>query len=95
MLFNYTIDGFENIQHQDYFALQQINHKLLSLYRSYGYHQISTPTFETYDLYVNEDSIPSDDLFKLVNHQGKVLVLKPDATLPVNADGSHESPQQR
>ncbi len=83
MLFNYTIDGFENIQHQDYFALQQINHKLLSLYRSYGYHQISTPTFETYDLYVNEDSIPSDDLFKLVNHQGKVLVLKPDATLPV------------
>ncbi|AFA48993.1 ATP phosphoribosyltransferase regulatory subunit [Acetobacterium woodii] len=83
MLFNYTIDGFENIQHQDYFALQQINRKLLSLYRSYGYHQISTPTFETYDLYVNEDSIPSDDLFKLVNHQGKVLVLKPDATLPV------------
>lgn len=83
MLFNYTIDGFENIQHQDYFALQQINHKLMSLYRSHGYHQISTPTFETYDLYVNEDSIPSDDLFKLVNHQGKVLVLKPDATLPV------------
>jgi ATP phosphoribosyltransferase regulatory subunit len=83
MLFNYTIDGFENIQHQDYFALQQINDKLMSLYRSHGYHQISTPTFETYDLYVNEDSIPSDDLFKLVNHQGKVLVLKPDATLPV------------
>ena len=49
MLFNYTIDGFENIQHQDYFALQQINHKLMSLYRSFGYHQISTPTFETYD----------------------------------------------
>lgn len=83
MLFNYTIDGFENIQHQDYFSLQKINHNLMSLYRSYGYHQISTPTFETYDLYVNEDSIPSDDLFKLVNHQGKVLVLKPDATLPV------------
>lgn len=83
MLFNYTIDGFENIQHQDYFSLQKINQNLLSLYRSYGYHQISTPTFETYDLYVNEDSIPSDDLFKLVNHQGKVLVLKPDATLPV------------
>lgn len=83
MLFNYTIDGFENIQHQDYFSLQKINQNLMSLYRSYGYHQISTPTFETYDLYVNEDSIPSDDLFKLVNHQGKVLVLKPDATLPV------------
>ena len=83
MLFNYTIDGFENIQHQDYFSLEKITCKLMSLYRSYGYHQISTPTFETYDLYVHEDSIPSDDLFKLVNHQGKVLVLKPDATLPI------------
>lgn len=83
MLFNYTIDGFENVQHQDYFSHQKITRKLMSLYRTYGYHQISTPTFETYDLYVHEDSIPSDDLFKLVNHQGKVLVLKPDATLPI------------
>jgi len=95
MLFNYTIDGFENIQHQDYFALQQINHKLMSLYRSFGYHQISTPTFETYDLYVNEDSIPSDDLFKLVNHQGKVLVLKPDATLPVTRMAAMNHPNSQ
>jgi len=83
MLLNYTIDGFENIQHQDYYSLQKIINKLTKLYRLYGYHQIATPTFETYDLYVHEDSIPCDDLFKLVNHQGKVLVLKPDATLPV------------
>lgn len=83
MLLNYTIDGFENIQHQDYYSLQKIINNLMTLYRLYGYHQISTPTFETYDLYVHENSIPCDDLFKLVNHQGKVLVLKPDATLPV------------
>ncbi|MDZ5723812.1 ATP phosphoribosyltransferase regulatory subunit [Acetobacterium sp. K1/6] len=95
MLFNYSIDGFENIQHQDYFALQQINAKLMSLYRSFGYHQISTPTFETYDLYVNEDSIPSDGLFKLVNHQGKVLVLKPDATLPVTRMAAMNHPNSQ
>jgi ATP phosphoribosyltransferase regulatory subunit len=83
MLLNYSIDGYENIQHQDYYALQTIVNNLTSLYRHYGYHQISTPTFESYDLYVNENSIPSDDLFKLVNHQGKVLALKPDATLPI------------
>lgn len=96
MLLNYTIDGFENIQHLDYFSLQKINNKLTTLYRLYGYHQISTPTFETYDLYVNEDSIPSDDLFKLVNHQGKVLVLKPDATLPVTrmAAMNHQNPEE-
>jgi len=96
MLLNYTIDGFENIQHQDYYSLQKIINKLTDLYRLYGYHQISTPTFETYDLYVHEDSIPCDDLFKLVNHQGKVLVLKPDATLPVTrmAAMNHPNPDE-
>lgn len=70
MLENYTIDGFENIQYQGYPALQKIENNLGQL-ELYGYHPISTPTFEAYDLYAAEDSIASDDLFKLVNHQGR------------------------
>lgn len=96
MLINYTLDGFKNIQHQENYSLQEIIGKLTDLYRLYGYRSISTPTFEAYDLYVNEDSIPCDDLFKLVNHRGKVLVLKPDATLPVTrmAALNHPNPDE-
>lgn len=83
MLTNYTIEGFENIQYQGFLALQKIENKLSHLFSLYGYHQVSTPTFEAYDLLAPEDAIPSDELFKLVNHQGKVLALKPDATLPI------------
>ncbi len=83
MLYNYTIEGFESIQPQDNHTFQKIISNLMSLYQSFGYHQIATPTFEAYDLYVNENSIPSDDLFKLVDHKGRVLVLKPDVTLPI------------
>ncbi len=83
MLYNYTIEGFESIQPQDNHAFQKIISNLMGLYRSFGYHQIATPTFEAYDLYVNENSIPSDDLFKMVDHKGRVLVLKPDVTLPI------------
>lgn len=96
MLENYTIDGFENIQYQGYPALQKIENNLAKLFELYGYHPISTPTFEAYDLYAAETSIQSDDLFKLVNHQGKVLALKPDATLAVTrmAAINHHNPKE-
>ena len=96
MLENYTIDGFENIQYQGYPALQKIENNLGQLFELYGYHPISTPTFEAYDLYAAEDSIASDDLCKLVNHQGKVLALKPDATLAVTrmAAINHHDPDE-
>lgn len=96
MLTSYTIEGFENIQYQGFHALRQIENKLSRLFRLYGYHQVSTPTFEAYDFFAVEDSIPSDDLFKLVNHQGKVLALKPDATLPIArmAAINHHDPEE-
>ncbi len=96
MLTSYTIEGFENIQYQGFKALSDIEKKLNHLFRLYGYHQVATPTFEAYDLYAGEDAIPSDDLFKLVNHQGKVLALKPDATMPVArmAAINHHNPEE-
>ncbi|MDO4288668.1 MAG: ATP phosphoribosyltransferase regulatory subunit [Eubacterium sp.] len=95
MLENYTIDGFENIQYQGYHALRKIEDSLSRLFTLYGYQPISTPTFESYDLYAAENSIPSDDLFKLVDHRGRVLALKPDATLPVTrmAAINHQDPE--
>ncbi|MGI6108676.1 MAG: ATP phosphoribosyltransferase regulatory subunit [Eubacteriaceae bacterium] len=96
MLANYTIDGFENIQYQGFGRLKFIENKLSGLYADFGYCQVNTPTFETYDFYANEDSINSDDLFKLVSSTGKVLALKPDATLPIArmAAINHHDPEE-
>ena len=95
MLENYTIDGFENIQYQGYHALRKIEDRLSRLFSLHGYQPIATPTFERYDLYAAEDAIPSDDLFKLVDYRGRVLALKPDATLPVTrmAAVTHQDPE--
>ncbi len=83
MLEIYTVDGFENIQYKDCYALAAIEERMRHLFTRYGYHPVMTPTFESYDLYAEEKSIPSDDLFKLVNRHGHVLALRPDATLPI------------
>lgn len=83
MLTTYTIDGFENIQYQGLGALRHIEATLTNLYRLHGYHPIAIPTFEVYDQLVTENAIKGDDLFKLISRKGKVLALKPDATLSV------------
>lgn len=96
MLFNNNIEGFETIQAQNSYAFAKIVADLTHLYDLYGYQQTFIPTFEAYDLYVHEDSIPCDDLFKLINHQGKVLTLKPDVTLPITrmAAINHPNPDE-
>lgn len=96
MLEKYTIDGFENIQYSDFCALKHIEEKLNRLFELYGYYPVAIPTFEAYDLYVSEEAIPNDDLFKLVNHHGRVLALRPDATLPITrmAALNHHDPKK-
>ncbi|MQM72383.1 MAG: ATP phosphoribosyltransferase regulatory subunit [Eubacteriaceae bacterium] len=83
MLTTYTIEGFENIQYQGFQALSQIEHNLTNLYTGYGYHQVAIPTFETYDSFIGNDAISANELFKFISRKGRVLALKPDATLSV------------
>lgn len=83
MLANYTIDGFENIKYQGFGQLKFIQNQLSELFQRFGYCQVETPTFEVLDFYSDEDAVNIDDLFKLISSKGKVLTLKPDATLPI------------
>lgn len=53
-------------------------------FMTYGYRQIRTPVFEPYDLYsIVEGTIQRDDMIKVIGPTGKVLVLRPDATIPI------------
>src|SRR5699024_6502928 len=53
-------------------------------FRTYGYQQIQTPVFEPYDLYsIVKGTIQRDDMIKVIGPTGKVLVLRPDATIPI------------
>ncbi|MUK89792.1 ATP phosphoribosyltransferase regulatory subunit [Ornithinibacillus sp. L9] len=51
---------------------------------TYGYQQIQTPAFEPYDLYTSViGTIHQDDMIKVVDRTGRVLVLRPDITIPI------------
>lgn len=96
MLTNYTIDGFENIKYQGFGKLKFIENRLSDLFERFGYCQVETPTFEAYDFYTDKDAVNGDELFKLISSTGKILALKPDATLPVArmAAINHRDPEE-
>lgn len=53
-------------------------------FRRYGYRPVLTPTFEYLDLFRETESLSGDDMVKLIARDGRVLVIRPDATVPVS-----------
>lgn len=53
------------------------------MFRSYGYYEIETPIVEFYDVFISEDEItPQETMFKFFDKEGRILVLRPDMTIP-------------
>ena len=68
----------------DYYASHSLIELLKKRFDTYGFNQIKTPIFETYDLYSSvQGTIQLDDMIKLISPEGKVLVLRPDVTIPI------------
>lgn len=65
-------------------ARRQIVNQLKNRFSTYGYNEIYTPTFENYDLYANMNgTINQQQMIKTIDNTGKVLVLRPDITIPI------------
>ena len=71
--------------HSDSFEIKERTiTKFKNVCKGHGYRQILTPTFEYYDLFSGlEGTINKDKMFKLIDSDGKILVLRPDVTTPI------------
>lgn len=72
----------ENIQ--AYQIHERIIKTIKSRFQTYGYKQMRTSSFEQYDLYSHvSSSINRNEMIKVIDHTGEVLVLRPDVTIPI------------
>ncbi|MCQ2751695.1 MAG: ATP phosphoribosyltransferase regulatory subunit [Coriobacteriales bacterium] len=63
---------------------QKLINLLQKVYKSHGFRQVETPSFEYYDtLFEFKNTINKDSTLKLIDKAGKVTVLRPDTTLPI------------
>jgi ATP phosphoribosyltransferase regulatory subunit len=80
----YTPEGVQDILFEDCFVKRNIEQKIRELFRNSGYHEVETPTIEFYDTFSAEsDLTPQETMFKFFDQQGRILVLRPEATIPV------------
>ena len=83
----YLYHNIENdlvINVEQIFARQQIIQKIKQRFSTFGYNEIFTSTFENYDLYAKMNgTVNHQEMIKTIDNTGKVLVLRPDVTIPI------------
>lgn len=62
---------------------QWVERQVEERFSAWGYREVITPTLEYYDTVGGASAIQEDKLFKLLDGQGKTLVLRPDQTAPI------------
>lgn len=72
----------ENVK--DYEKYERAINTIHKRFRTYGYKRIKTSTFEQYDLYSKvKSSLDQNEMIKVIDRSGQVLVLRPDVTIPI------------
>ena len=62
---------------------RELERRILKLFSEYGYNEIITPTLEYYELFIKNKSFNDDEMFKLTDSKNRLVVLRPDSTVPV------------
>ncbi len=80
----YTPDGVQDILCDDCYQKRELEQRLRVLFRSHGFNELETPSIEFYDVFASEGSAAlQENMFKFFDQQGRILVLRPDITVPV------------
>ena len=80
----YTPDGVQDILYEECHLKRNLEQRFRSLFTSCGYNELETPTIEFYDVYASDQgAMPQENMFKFFDQQGRILVLRPDITVPV------------
>lgn len=80
----YTPEGVQDILFEDCYIKRNIEQKLRNLFKAYGYLEVETPNLEFYDVFADESDIaPQETMFKFFDQRGRILVLRPDITIPI------------
>jgi len=77
-----TPEGTRDLLFEECTARREIETKLMDLFKSdeWGYSEVITPFVEFYDVFCG---FPQESMYKLTDSKGRLLVIRPDSTLPI------------
>lgn len=91
---NNTLDGVKMLHHDEMRNYDRIQGKIISVIMNHGCKIIETPSFEDYDVYQHFFPHLRQQMVKTIDTDGRVLVLRPDVTLPLVETAAREFPRQ-
>lgn len=79
-----TPEGTRDLLFEECDVRNFISQRVSGVFRGHGYHKVSTPGIEFYDVFSsNSRSYPQESMYKLMDNHGRILVLRPDCTTPI------------
>ncbi len=85
MVFTKLPSGVRDILPRECRALAKIREHLARKFTAYGFEPVESATLEYFDTYSRiRNAVPEERMFKLSDKDGKLLVLRPDATLSIS-----------
>ncbi len=79
-----TPEGTKDLLFEECNARRIVESRLSALFKSRGYNRIITPSIEFFDVYDRDSAgILPEMMYKLTDSQGRLMVLRPDNTLPI------------
>jgi ATP phosphoribosyltransferase regulatory subunit len=79
-----TPEGTKDYLFEEAAVRKNVENKLRDSFHFRGYHEVVTPSLEFLDVFTTkENSIPVEQMYKLVDSKGRLMVLRPDSTMPI------------
>lgn len=79
-----TPEGTKDLLFGECIIRRDIENTLLDLFKSRGYSEMITPGLEFFDVFnLNSRYFPQENLYKLTDSKGRLLVMRPDSTMPI------------
>lgn len=79
-----TPEGTKDLLFGECIIRRNIEQTLLKIFKSRGYSEMITPGLEFFDVFnLNSPYFPQENLYKLTDSKGRLLVMRPDSTMPI------------
>lgn len=81
---NLTPEGTRDILFEQCLAQRKVQSRLSQVFSLRGYQEVMTPGLEYYDVFrLPGAAIPQQEMYKTTDNHGRLLVFRPDSTLPI------------
>lgn len=80
----HTPTGVNDILSGECAKKKEVENTIWSVFASFGYKEVETPSFEFYDVFAgNGGQISQEVMFKFFDEHGRILTLRPDITTSI------------